>query len=421
MSVPRLAALIALGLALGACESRGARRETTGRPVAPPEQPKRAGSVDRPAGPSEFRAATFNAGLAVGVLRHAEERAPLAVSALAGLDVEGLCVQEVWTEAHYRELESALHERLPHALRPPSRSETGAGSCSQREIGQVLACVRKECASSPSRVALCAATRCGHLSRGLSSGCLGCLMRDPGRSVGEVEAECGPAKASSPKQPVPSTRPPATGAHAYGGSYGIALFSRSPPLASDFLSFESRQLARGALYAKLAANGVARTLHVFCTHLTADIGGVPYDGAGGSWSAEHALQVGALLDWIDAKAPSGEPVLLLGDLNTGPAAGSAVRARLPAHYARFIASGFESPYLRAGPARCTFCSDNPVNGGAGNSGAVIDHALIRGFRGSSRAERVLDASIEIEKGARRVRTAYSDHYGVLVTLGSAPR
>src|SRR5262245_8258601 len=66
----------------------------------------------RPAGP--FRAATFNAGLAVGVLDHAEARVDHVVRSLGEAPIELLCVQEFWLEDHWQSLVEATANRLPN-------------------------------------------------------------------------------------------------------------------------------------------------------------------------------------------------------------------------------------------------------------------------------------------------------------------
>src|SRR5688500_3002711 len=69
--------------------------------------------------PRAFRLATFNAGLAVGALEHAAERAPAVVQALAREPLDVLCVQEFWHESHWRDLVEATGNRMSQRLRPP--------------------------------------------------------------------------------------------------------------------------------------------------------------------------------------------------------------------------------------------------------------------------------------------------------------
>ena len=91
-------------LSLGACGGEGKRPESAG-PNGEGEQgaAKNAGEVSAPAVPErpakrDIRVATYNAGLAVGVLKYADERAAMVAQTLAKEDVDLLCVQEVWLE-----------------------------------------------------------------------------------------------------------------------------------------------------------------------------------------------------------------------------------------------------------------------------------------------------------------------------------
>ena len=42
---------------------------------------------------------------------------------------------------------------------------------------------------------------------------------------------------------------------------------------------------------------------------------------------------------------------------------------------------FVNAYLEEDRPLCTFCDANPLNGGSGEGGSVIDHILVRGFEG----------------------------------------
>jgi endonuclease/exonuclease/phosphatase family metal-dependent hydrolase len=199
----------------------------------------------------------------------------------------------------------------------------------------------------------------------------------------------------------------------FDGSYGIGLLSAQPLAGADRLELEAGHHPRAVIHAQIDAGDLP--LHVFCTHLTPILRGIPHP-TGGSWEAEQAAQVDALLAWVDAKA-GDEPAIVLGDLNTGPAK-TAIRARAPEHYARFVKAGFVNPYLEAQPL-CSFCYENPVIRGKGD-GLLIDHVLLRGFEGSADAKRFLDGRVELAIDGKRRPMALSDHYGIVVTLHPDP-
>jgi endonuclease/exonuclease/phosphatase family metal-dependent hydrolase len=346
--------------------------------------------------------------------------------ALAALPVDLLCVQEIWLEAHWQKLRAATRERFPSVLRPAAARQFRAARCTEPEARAILQCARRHCgATSPSSLGLCVLRQCSELARGLSVGCAECLMANPLRSITETETECTragqPQRGANGSQDTgePSAgRAPIAGprAYVYGGSHGIALLTSAAIVQDDFLPLPSEQLARGVLYAKIRTDTTLGDVHVFCTHLTADLPGVPYPGASGSWRAEHALQMEPLIAWIDRKAKAPAASVLLGDLNTGPRIGAEIRARAAREYARLLARGFANPYAETSSPSCSFCSSNPLNGGSGRGGSLIDHVLVRGPVQANGVTRILDEAVELAVGSRTLSSALSDHYGIAATL-----
>jgi hypothetical protein len=108
--------------------------------------------------------------------------------------------------------------------------------------------------------------------------------------------------------------------------------------------------------------------------------------------------------------------VLLGDLNTGPAISPHISPIMPRHYERLLGRGFLNPYAAQTDVQCTYCFDNPLEGKSGTHGYLIDHVLLRGFAGQVTGEQVMRPSLMVEQGGRPIRSGYSDHYGVIVTL-----
>jgi endonuclease/exonuclease/phosphatase family metal-dependent hydrolase len=237
------------------------------------------------------------------------------------------------------------------------------------------------------------------------------LLKNPKRTFEQAKDEC----VREPR-PADAAKKRGTRAMVYGGSYGLLLLSRVAPDESDFLSFESDRVARGAIYARFNT-GTRQELSVFCTHLAAHLPGS--SSRSSSWEREQLRQIQQLLGWIDAKAPRPSPVAILGDLNCGPELGRTIQARLPNHYARFLAAGFSDPFAQSPAARCTWCSDNRLQGGTSPNGALIDHVLLRDVPPATRAERILDDPVELDYDGARITVSYSDHYGVEVALAPA--
>jgi endonuclease/exonuclease/phosphatase family metal-dependent hydrolase len=356
--------------------------------------------------------ATYNAGLAVGYLPLAEERAPHVVGALARAPADLLCVQEVWLDEHWDALRAAAAPRFPHAYRLPAATPAGGGACTPAELAPVLACARGRCGRGSAATAACVARHCAHLARAASPACVTCLLRRPVGSAEGIAASCAAPAGGA------GARPGAAPADvvAYGGSFGTGVLSREPLLDRDALVFEASLNPRAALYARVRPAGLG-DLHVVCTHLTPALGS-PVGGA--SPAAEQRAQIERLLPWVGAKAAGGGAVVLAGDLNAGPRAGDAIEPALPEHYARFLAAGFRDPYATSPGARCTFCRSNPLNGGAGAGGALLDHVLLRGPVAAASAEPLLREPLVLGTEGRTERTAYSDHYGLVVAIGPRP-
>ena len=201
----------------------------------------------------------------------------------------------------------------------------------------------------------------------------------------------------------------------YSGSTGTGILTNAEILERDALTLPSVLDRRAVLYAKLATP--IGELHAFCTHLTANLAGVPHPGKT-SWRRDQSAQIDALLAFVEKKA-DGRPALILGDLNTGPAIAPAISPSLPDHYARLVQRGFLNPYAAQRDVRCTYCFDNPLEGGRGTRGVLIDHVLLRGFEGSVLpGEQIMRPLVTVEPAGKPVRIGLSDHYGVSVTLSN---
>jgi len=317
-----------------------------------------------------FRVATYNAGLAVGVLPLVTQRLPHVKQALAALDLDLLFVQEVWLERHWHELREALADRWPHAVRPPA---VGApGGCLADDLAPFLECARTSCDGlRDEALARCVVASCAPVGLGLPAPCLNCMAADPSGTLDEIAARCLGRPAGEDTG----------GLLAYGGSLGTALLARERLVAADRIVYASTVNARGALYGRVGG------WHVFATHFS----------PGG---AEQAPQVARLVDWIGEKA-GDEPALVLGDLNF--TSGSALFRQLER-------AGFREPDELDG--RGTYTA---VGLGTGRLDAPwrIDHVLTRGARARVRSERVLDEAVRLDGG---VVTTLSDHFGVVATI-----
>jgi endonuclease/exonuclease/phosphatase family metal-dependent hydrolase len=342
-----------------------------------------------------FRVATFNAGLAVGVLPYATERLPRVVDALVALDVDLLFVQEFWLDTHWNLLRDAARAKLPYTFRPdPVLPQRGA-VCTAEQLAPLVACAKKFCAGKRDEaLARCVIEHCAAQGFALPSECLNCIASSPTGTLDQIVARCigaGPTPATSPPDGSPQARD--RGLIAYGGSFGTGLLSRTPLLGPEMIAFHATVNARGAVYARTDA-GTFGQINVFGTHFS----------PGGT---EQGPQVDEFLAWIEARDPA-TPALLLGDLNTTTASSL---------FRKIRRAGFREPDVI--DARGTF------GGGLGTghvttSGWRIDHVLVRNTAARVISRRILDTPITLNVG-RGVRTTLSDHFGVLGVLEPSSR
>jgi endonuclease/exonuclease/phosphatase family metal-dependent hydrolase len=340
-----------------------------------------------------FRVATFNAGLAVGVLPYASERLPRVVEALALLDVELLFVQEFWLDSHWQALRDAVRAKLPHAIRPEPAMRPRAAVCTKEQLGPLLACAKKHCTGlRDEALARCVIAHCAAEGFALPSECLNCIASNPTGTLDEIIARCLGASSPGSASGVGVTSPSRDGGLiAYGGSFGTGLLSRVPLLGADMLAYYSTVNARGAVYARVDA-GPLGEVSVFGTHFS----------PGGT---EQGPQVDELLAWIEAKGRAA-PAVLLGDLNT--TSGSSL-------FQKIQRAGFREPDVI--DQRGTFGS-GLATGHVSASGWRIDHVLLRNLPARVTSRRILDTPVTLKTG-RGVRTTLSDHFGVLAVLEPA--
>ena len=359
-----------------------------------------------PPPPGRVKAATYNLGLALGFVDAATERAPLTIAAAAEIDVDVLCVQEVWTPADVQSLRSAAATSLPNTVFPDPQpdSDPGQAACGdsdQAALDTLRSCVDGSCADVCSdQLVNCVLTECVAELVAVPTVCQTCLQANVGKPLDDMLAACNSGSE----------------AYAYGGSFGIGLLTHLPLSATEELVLQSTTSRRAVIYGEL--DTVLGPVHAFCTHLTAGLSSVEYQGAYGSWEEEQAAQVTELVAFVDQKAGADGMVLLMGDLNTGPA-GERYTAEVPANYDRFSAAGLSNPYLTPGNEPCTFCNTNPLVDGAADDSesVVIDHLLLRNMPAQAWAERILDQDVPLPEYCGGPATLkYSDHYGVRAHL-----
>jgi endonuclease/exonuclease/phosphatase family metal-dependent hydrolase len=351
--------------------------------------------------------ATFNAGLAPGDVALTDERKPGIIAALAaeakGLDL--LCVQEFWRQADFDQLVAATAAELPNTMR--LAAIPGPSACATEDapkLDALAACVAENCPTATgSDLATCVLAHCDTTFFSLSSGCQGCLTEDLSPPVALILQKCAPTASGGSSQDTPAI---------YGGAFDVGLLSRTPFLEQDHKRLDASMVRVAVLYGKVATD--AGELHVFCTHLTSTLA-FAYSGQHGDYQQEQAFEVQQLLDFVHEKVPSGGKIVLLGDLNSGPALGSTLVAEWPDNYNLLTSGGFEDPFVRQADAACTSCPDNTLKSPSSDP-ALEDHILVRGWGGSVHVERRFTAPVSIQVGGAAVNSSLSDHYALWARL-----
>lgn len=360
----------------------------------------------------ELSIATFNAAIGVGLAPYPDERLSAIERDLPDLGADVLCLQELWRPVDIERLTQALEGQYAYNHRSfQALGASGGGNlgpaCTESEASSLLACLNANCSEvDEAGLPLCAIANCAGTFTEVSTPCQQCIAAN--QSAEDVENLVQICAADD------------GGAAAYDDQTGLLLLSKHPLEALEYLELESSLGDRGVLGARIATE-FAGPVDVYCTHLAASLGDVPYTGPYGSWQGERVRQIEQLLEWVgETRAPDGAAVLL-GDMNCGPETELA-RSASPDAFDLFARAGFTAPYA-ADDGRCTFCSNNPLNGLVTDpeEGALIDHVLLSGFASSpSRAAlRIFDDEIAIDLGDQTIETSRSDHYGVQVTVSGA--
>jgi endonuclease/exonuclease/phosphatase family metal-dependent hydrolase len=339
---------------------------------------------------------TYNAGLAVGFVPGASTRGADTAAAVAALDADVVCLQEVWLPADVAAFEAAAASAFPHVYFPtPAPVVDIEPACDDGELDTLLQCFEDNCVDvCIDDQAECLLSSCALPFAGLPPDCGGCVQANVGGTPDTVREACESS----------------TVRYAYGGSFGTGLLSKFPLIDPGHEDFESTTNRRGVIHAVLDAPGA--DLDVWCTHLAADLSPIPYTGASASWAAEQADQIVGSMEIIDAAAFDGD-VVWLGDFNTGPDIPGG-EEELPENYDLIVGAGFVDPYVEQDQP-CTFCADNPIVTSTGDS-RTIDHVFVRGSDAGFGASRVMDQPVEIDHCDTPGPGAHSDHYGVRVTL-----
>lgn len=356
---------------------------------------------------------TFNAGIAFPVIPYSKQRAPLVVAELTQQPIDVLCVQEFWEKQYWDELVQETKEDLPYELRRQDEPSLGGGNCSGDEVAPLIDCIESSCQNTDSDdLAGCVLEKCTASALVISDSCFQCLYANI--QLAEVDAIREACVVEG------NVNTEATRNYAYNGSFGTGLLSTYRLEETDSILLPSTMTRRNVLYALLPDTPIGK-VHVFCMHLTALLS-LPYsdpEGEFDSYSSEQSAQIEAMLSYVEEKAARNEQIILMGDFNTSPEINS-IQPELPDNYQTIINAGYWNPYTEQKDLQCTFCGDNFINAELEPPPAsvLIDHILIKNIDVETQVQQVMREPIVVSVDGKTIETAYSDHFGLILTLGS---
>jgi endonuclease/exonuclease/phosphatase family metal-dependent hydrolase len=355
------------------------------------------GNAGVPPHAGKVRALTYNTALAPDFEPLTDVRKPLIEATLSEMaeDLDVLCVQEYWNYADLDDLTVALGGELDHGLR--HAPDPGSGACTDDDLSVLGGCLATACgAETGIDLVACAQTECAEPIQSVDGGCLGCFLDHL------EDAEFSACQGSAPKDPA-----------LFGGAVDVGLFTRYPLVAEASREYDSYFVRAAVLFARMEVPELG-PVDVFCTHLGSSLGVIPYQGHFTSWEGEHAHQVQELIDFISSNASPAYPVMVLGDLNMGPASAGPppVGAELPDDFEALLDSGLDNAVT---DEACTLCSDNVLRG-EGSTDTRVDHVLARDFSGQMTTERVLREPFTLTTPEGDVPMNLSDHYGLRAEL-----
>lgn len=339
---------------------------------------------------------TYNAGIAHNFVALAKERVPFITDALAKIDTDVLCLQEVWDKKDRKTVTAALQKNYPyiHTVDLKKKRADKAPTCRVKQLfgeGKFVTCALTTCKGKEGdEYTDCILNKCGGPLQNLideDRQCATALMSQVDKSsVGAIATVLNPF-----------VRAPL---FAYGGSNGLILLSKKKFAQTGYVDWteDSTLNRRGALVATFDSGE-----SVYCTHLTANQTSIPYTGKFASWEQENLFQVERL---VEKALVHSEGAIILGDFNISPDLPQfGIEGDFAANYTVFEQAGLDASVDYMTDPRCTFCTDNTLVDGGKNM--LLDHVFSVGLTPLN-SKRVFDGKVVIEGKEQNL----SDHFGV---------
>lgn len=387
---------------------------------------------------TEIEVQTFNLALAGAFVPNEAARRTPVIDAVAALDSDIVCLQEVWEQSDKDLVIAAAVANFPHIVSHTTdfstpitspEDQTGAiptpfdtAPCAgyEADLTAAVDCLAANCSTIPdsedgrTTSTACATEFCLEDVATLLFGdadqqrCYSCLTTQlPTEPFSDMRDLC-------------TTEPNAT--LAFRGQSSSMILSKFP------LSEPVNYVVPGSWNQRVVTIATATLpsgaeVDVYCNHLTPIFEAItfPYTGQYGAgmsgaegWAAEQLLQVEKIITLVSERS-AARPGIILGDLNTGTAGlGAGLGDEAPATFER-LRDVYELGVARDFEAQCTYCSDN-ANNDEDTLDVWIDHIFLHGLNRSqvSASERTFDeATVDAGEG---VMVPPSDHYGIASTI-----
>jgi endonuclease/exonuclease/phosphatase family metal-dependent hydrolase len=387
---------------------------------------------------TDIEVQTFNLALAGAfVPNEAARRAPV-IDAVANLDSDIVCLQEVWEQSDKDLVIAAASANFPHIVSHttdfstpitspedqngeiPTPFATAPCAGYETELAAAVDCLAANCSTMPGSEAgqttstACATEFCVEAVATLLFGdadqqrCYSCLTTQlPTEPFSDMRDLC-------------TNETNAT--LAFRGQSSSMILSKFP------LSEPVNYVVPGSWNQRVVTIATATLpsgaeVDVYCNHLTPIFEAItfPYTGQYGAgmtgaegWAAEQLLQVEKIITLVSERSAT-RPGIILGDLNTGTAGlGAGLGDEAPLTFER-LREVYELGVARDFEAQCTYCSGN-ANNDPDALDVWIDHIFLHGLSRSqvTASERTFDeANVDAGGG---VMVPPSDHYGIASTI-----
>lgn len=357
---------------------------------------------------------TFNAGLSAETVPYSTERKDFLKTAIAALDSDVVCLQEIWDEADAKEIIKAAKVTYPNSYYSVTEGDGSTtptvAPCTQEELTPLAICYMSKCGTSgtdPLTIGLCIAQNCTTELTGIPTECRNCLINAVSGGTADMNGILA-ACTSAPK--------PAEWNHA--GNNGLLILSKHQMKNQAITVLDSFYNIRAALYAKIN-KGLFGDVELICTDLTEAVGDMTYAGKHTSWEGETLAQSQQVLAIkADKKATMR---VIMGDLNSSPAISRKLKALNPDVYNTFYDADYFDPYVSQNEVTCTWCAENPlVSTDAGDN--VPDHVFFSVYEDFYfTSERVFDSTYTYtDKSEKETLIRLSNHYGIKAVISKTP-